>query len=106
MDHRQVVQEVVAELKRNLRAYRGSLTTERAAQWDQVIGQLDEAAALLDPEREGGPSRAAYPMIEEAERVLRTDLGQMVGAPAFEPQDLRYAALDAHKRLYRQVLSA
>jgi hypothetical protein len=105
VDHRQVVQEVVRDLKRYLMAFRGSLATERAAQWDEVVAQLEEAAALLDPERKGDPSRAAYSLIEEAERVLRTDLGQMTGAP-FEPQDLRYAALDAHKRLYRQVLNA
>lgn len=97
------VEEVATELERVLALFKGALTEEVAARWDEVVLMLYRAAALLDPRRAGRGDRSGYALVEQAERVLRDELGQ-IGTPVL-PEDMRYAALDAHKVLYRRVLS-
>lgn len=103
VDDHEVVREVAADLRQAVAPYRTQFP-EVTADFDKVAEMLDSAANSLDPEGMGGADRsAAEALVREAERVLRDELGQM-GMP-FLPQDLRYAALDAHKVLYRQILS-
>jgi hypothetical protein len=97
------VEEVATELERVLALFKSALTEEVAARWDEVVLMLYRAAALLDPRRAGRGDGSGYALVEQAERVLRDELGQM-GTPVL-PEEMRYAALDAHKTLYRRVLS-
>jgi len=62
---------------------------------------LYRAAALLDPRRAGRGDRSGYALVEEAEGVLRDELGQ-IRAPLL-PEDMRHAALDAHEALCEAV---
>jgi hypothetical protein len=97
------VEEVATELERVLALFKSALTEEVAARWDEVVLMLYRAAALLDPRRAGRGDRSGYGLVEQAERVLRDELGQ-VGTPVL-PEDMRNAALDAHKVLFLRVLS-
>jgi hypothetical protein len=97
------VEAVASELERVLALFKSVLPEEVVSRWDEVVLMLYRAAALLDPRRAGRGDRSGYTLVAEAERVLRDDLGQ-IGTPLL-PENMRYAALDAHKVLYRQVLS-
>ena len=97
------VEEVATELERVLALFKSALTEEVAARWDEVVLMLYRAAALLDPRRAGRGDGSGYALVEQAERVLRDELGQ-IGTPVL-PEEMRFAALDAHKVLYRRVLS-
>jgi hypothetical protein len=97
------VEEVATELERVLALFKSALTEEVAARWDEVVLMLYRAAALLDPRRAGRGDGSGYALVEQAERVLRDELGQ-IGTPVL-PEEMRYAALDAHKVLYQRVLS-
>jgi hypothetical protein len=97
------VEEVATELERVLALFKSALTDEVAARWDEVVLMLYRAAALLDPRRAARGDRSGYALVEQAADVLRDELGQL-GTPVL-PEEMRCAALDAHKVLYRRVLS-
>jgi hypothetical protein len=97
------VEEVATELERVLALFNSALTNELAARWDEVVLMLYRAAALLDPRRAGRGDRSGYVLVEQAEHVLRDELGQL--GTAVLPEEMRCAALEAHKVLYGRVLS-
>ena len=103
MTHHEEVVQTAKELRRQLEAFRATLPTNVVEPWENVVAMLDDAASRLDPERADGVDLAAYEVVAEAERILREDLGRMAASPELE--QLRYAALDGHKRLHRNVLS-
>jgi hypothetical protein len=89
---------VLRDLARTLAAYETQLPTDIVNRWKEVMEMLEVARGeIVD-----GSLASAQKKIEQAETILRTELGQM-NLP-FLPQEIRYAALDAHKVLYRRFL--
>jgi hypothetical protein len=95
---REEIRGTAADFKSAVDVPRGGLPEHVVSRADEVLGMLREADDLLDPDRPGERAKA-YSLVAEAERILREELGQMS-----LDQEFRYAALDAHKRLYRRVL--
>jgi hypothetical protein len=93
-----VIREVVANLRE------ASSGEGLRSNLEQVISTLEQAADLYDPDRAGGPDRTrGFQLVNQAEGELRVKLGR-VQPPPFASTGLMYAALDAARRLDREIL--